>query len=254
MSSQQQQSTSKNPPTTSTAQQASSTTNNDSTTTAAANESANELNRLTDLLQSRGLSSQLVNAFGSKVQQFLHRTISASSSTTNANAPQASSSNTSNSSTGSSGGLGGRSGYLITSLQQSDENVKLTALTEMCQLLVMGNEETLAGFPMKQAVPLLLQCMSSSAASDFGAGGDNYELMNHACRALTYMMDALPRSTSLIADGISIFLEKLHTIECMDVAEQALTALEVILKFILCLKTFYVLFVFRFCLAVMLNK
>lgn len=66
----------------------------------------------------------------------------------------------------------------------------------------MGNEDTLAGFPIKQAVPLLLQCMSGDS--------ENYDLMNHACRALTYMMESLPRSTSAIADGIGIFLEKLQ--------------------------------------------
>ena len=168
-----------------------------------------EFNRLTDLLQSRGLPTHLVNAFGSKVQQFLHRTISSGSASAAASTSS-------------------RSAQLIASLQQPDESLRLTALTELCQLLVMGNEETLAGFPVKQAVPLLLHCMSSSSSSDKDGGSENYDLMNHACRALTYMMDALPRSTSLVAEGISIFLEKLHTIQCMDVAEQALTALEVL--------------------------
>ena len=40
------------------------------------NDTSNDFNRLTDLLQSRGLPSNIVNAFGSKVQQFLHRTMS----------------------------------------------------------------------------------------------------------------------------------------------------------------------------------
>jgi len=84
----------------------------------------------------------------------------------------------------------------------------------------MGNEETLVGFPIKQAVPLLLQCMRSES--------ENYDLMNHACRALTYMMESLPRSCSIIAEGIGVFLEKLQVIQCMDVAEQSLTALEIL--------------------------
>jgi hypothetical protein len=154
-----------------------------------------DYNRLSDLLQSRGLPSHLVNAFGSKVQQFLTRTIN--------------------------NGVSSRSTQLIQSLSQPDETLKLTSLTELCQLLVMGNEETLIGFPIKQAVPLLLQCMSS-------AESENFELMNHACRALTYMMESLPRSTSLIADGIGVLLEKLQIIQCMDVAEQSLTALEIL--------------------------
>lgn len=50
--------------------------------------------------------------------------------------------------------------------------------------------------------------------------------MNHACRALTYMMEALPRSSTIVVDAVPVFLEKLKEIQCMDVAEQSLTALE----------------------------
>lgn len=32
--------------------------------------------------------------------------------------------------------------------------------------------------------------------------------MNHACRALTYMMEALPRSSAVVVDAIPVFLEK----------------------------------------------
>ena len=52
--------------------------------------------------------------------------------------------------------------------------------------------------------------------------------MMNACRALTYMMEALPRSTVVVADAIPILLSKLQVIECMDVAEQALSALEIV--------------------------
>ena len=52
--------------------------------------------------------------------------------------------------------------------------------------------------------------------------------MVHACRALTYMMEALPRSSVVVADAIPILLEKLQVIQCMDVAEQALSALEIL--------------------------
>ena len=117
-----------------------------------------------------------------------------------------------------SSGVSSRSQQLISSLQQPDDSIKLTALAELCQLLDMGNEDTLVGFPIKQAVPLLLQCMSSQS--------ENFDLMNHACRALTYMMESLPRSCGIIADGIGTFLEELQVVQCVDVAEQALTALE----------------------------
>lgn len=85
--------------------------------------------------------------------------------------------------------------------------------------------------------------------------------MNHASRALTYMMEALPRSSAVVVDAIPVFLEKvrhctvlsvlnhllissgalfichcivpqsclqLQVIQFIDVAEQALTALEML--------------------------
>jgi E3 ubiquitin-protein ligase TRIP12 len=44
------------------------------------------------------------------------------------------------------------------------------------------------------------------------------------------MMEALPRSTAVIVDAIPTFLEKLQSIQCMDVAEQSLSALETLSK------------------------
>lgn len=52
--------------------------------------------------------------------------------------------------------------------------------------------------------------------------------MHHACRALTYMMESLPRSSSVVVNALPIFLEKLQVIQCMDVAEQALSALNML--------------------------
>ena len=89
----------------------------------------------------------------------------------------------------------------------------------MCQLLVMGNEDTLAGFPVRQAVPALIHLLHME---------HNFDMMNHACRALTYMMEALPRSSAVVVDAVPAFLEKLQVIQCMDVAEQSLTALEML--------------------------
>ena len=37
-----------------------------------------------------------------------------------------------------------------------DEGLQLQSCIEIGQLLVMGNEETLSGFPVKQAVPALV--------------------------------------------------------------------------------------------------
>ena len=67
------------------------------------------------------------------------------------------------------------------------------------QLLVMGNEDTLAGFPVKQVVPALITLLQMD---------HNFDMMHHACRALTYMMEALPRSSAVVVDAVPVFLEK----------------------------------------------
>ena len=41
-------------------------------------------------------------------------------------------------------------------MESGDESTQLQACIEVGQLLVMGNEETLGGFPVKQAVPILV--------------------------------------------------------------------------------------------------
>ena len=112
--------------------------------------------------------------------------------------------------------------FFLQGLQATgDESRQLQAVIEMCQLLVMGNEDTLTGFPIRQVVPALIVLLKME---------HNFDLMNHACRALTYMMEALPRSSSVIVDAIPTFLEKLQSIQCMDVAEQSLSALEMLSK------------------------
>lgn len=50
---------------------------------------------------------------------------------------------------------------LLQGLQSTgDEGQQLQAVIEMCQMLVMGNEDTLAGFPVKQVVPALITLLT----------------------------------------------------------------------------------------------
>lgn len=57
--------------------------------------------------------------------------------------------------------LGNRAHQLLQGLQAAgDEGQQLQAVMEMCQLLVMGNEDTLTGFPVKQVVPVLINLLS----------------------------------------------------------------------------------------------
>ncbi|GFW84310.1 e3 ubiquitin-protein ligase TRIP12 [Trichonephila clavipes] len=153
-----------------------------------------EMGRLQALLESRGLPPHLFGALGPRMQHLLHRSMGTSASN--------------------------RAHQLLQGLQASgDEGQQLQAVMEMCQLLVMGNEDTLTGFPVKQVVPVLITLLAME---------HNFDMMNHACRALTYMMEALPRSSAVVVEAIPVFLEKLQVIQCMDVAEQSLTALEML--------------------------
>ena len=56
---------------------------------------------------------------------------------------------------------GTKANHLLAGLQATgDEGQQLQALIEMCQLLVMGNEDTLAGFPIKQVTPALITLLN----------------------------------------------------------------------------------------------
>ncbi|CAL1542098.1 unnamed protein product [Lymnaea stagnalis] len=155
-----------------------------------------DMNRLQALLEARGLPSHLFGALGPRMHQLLHRTMS--------------------------GGTLTKVQHLLQGLQATgDEAQQLSAVMEMCQILVMGNEDSLVGFPIKQVVPALIQLLQME---------HNFEMMIHASRALTYMMEALPRSSASVVEGVAVFLEKLQVINCIDVAEQSLSALETLSK------------------------
>ncbi|XP_055903063.1 E3 ubiquitin-protein ligase TRIP12 isoform X3 [Eupeodes corollae] len=152
-----------------------------------------EVGRLQALLESRGLPPHLFGALGPRMTHILHKTIGNSSSS--------------------------KAQQLLQGLQSNDESQQLQSVIEMCQMLVMGNEDTLAGFPIKQVVPSLVNLLRMD---------HNFDIMNNACRALSYMLEALPRSSGTVVEAVPIFLEKLKVIQCMDVAEQSLTALEIL--------------------------
>lgn len=174
--------------------------NSASGSSASNSDSANkdsELGRLQALLEARGIPLHVFGALGHRMQHLIHRSMGGSSSNS-------------------------RVQQLLQGLQAvGDEGRQLQAVVEMCQLLVMGNEDTLIGFPVKQVVPVLINLLSME---------HNFEMMNNACRALTYLMEALPRSSSVVVDAVPVFLNKIQVIQCMDVAEQSLTALEMLSK------------------------
>ncbi|KAJ9591444.1 hypothetical protein L9F63_002050, partial [Diploptera punctata] len=94
-----------------------------------------EVGRLQALLEARGLPPHLFGALGPRMQTLfivawepVHKIYIAS-----------------------------KAQQLLQGLQATgDEGQQLQAVIEMCQMLVMGNEDTLAGFPVKQVVPALI--------------------------------------------------------------------------------------------------
>ncbi|KAA0714672.1 E3 ubiquitin-protein ligase TRIP12 [Triplophysa tibetana] len=133
------------------------------------------------LLEARGLPPHLFGPFGPRMSQLFHRTIGS--------------------------GASSKAQQLLQGLQATgDESQQLQAAIEMCQLLVMGNEETLGGFPVKSVVPALITLLQME---------HNFDIMNHASRALTYMMEALPRSSAVVVDAIPVFLEKGGLADCL---------------------------------------
>ena len=85
----------------------------------------------------------------------------------------------------------------------------------------MASEETLAisGFSVEQFVPVLVGLL------EYEHNGD---MMLLAARALTHLLDVLPSSCITVVrhGAVGALCSKLLAIEYMDLAEQALSALE----------------------------
>ena len=85
----------------------------------------------------------------------------------------------------------------------------------------MSNEDTLPGYQFRALYSPLRDCLADENEA-------NAEIALTACRALTYLMEALPRSAMQVVEATPIFLSKLRSITSIEIAEQALTALEMI--------------------------
>lgn len=67
----------------------------------------------------------------------------------------------------------------------------------------MSNEETLPGFQFRLLYPPLRDCLADENEA-------HTEIALTACRALTYLMEALPRSAAQIVEATPIFLSKVR--------------------------------------------
>ncbi|KAM0708058.1 hypothetical protein Q7P35_004707 [Cladosporium inversicolor] len=125
--------------------------------------------------------------------------------------------------------LSGTAARLRSILEQlrakDDPSTQLVALSELSELLLVSNEDNLAGhFAPDQFVKELVTLMQPN---DF-TGEENPEVMLLACRCIANLMEALPAATASVVYGgaVPVLCQKLLEIHFIDLAEQALTTLE----------------------------
>ncbi|KAK7409762.1 hypothetical protein VNO78_00055 [Psophocarpus tetragonolobus] len=100
-----------------------------------------------------------------------------------------------------------------------EEGRQVEALTQLCDMLSIGTEESLSTFSVDSFVPVLVGLLNHES---------NPDIMLLAARALTHLCDVLPSSCAAVVHygAVSIFCARLLTIEYMDLAEQSLQALK----------------------------
>ncbi|KAL6954193.1 E3 ubiquitin-protein ligase upl3 [Sarracenia purpurea var. burkii] len=100
-----------------------------------------------------------------------------------------------------------------------EEGRQVEALTQLCEMLSIGTEESLSTFSVDSFVPVLVGLLNHES---------NPDIMLLAARALTHLCDVLPSSCAAVVHygAVSCFVARLLTIEYMDLAEQSLLALK----------------------------
>ncbi|OIT38960.1 PREDICTED: E3 ubiquitin-protein ligase UPL3 [Nicotiana attenuata] len=100
-----------------------------------------------------------------------------------------------------------------------EEGKQVEALTQLCEMLSIGTEDSLSTFSVDSFVPVLVGLLNHES---------NPDIMLLAARALTHLVDVLPSSCAAVVHygAVSCFVARLLTIEYMDLAEQSLQALK----------------------------
>ncbi|CAI4228739.1 unnamed protein product [Auanema sp. JU1783] len=111
---------------------------------------------------------------------------------------------------------------IMEGLRSANELRQAEAASELAEWLLMANEDNLPShLPVREITHSLIQLLQKE---------HNFELMLTAARCLRNLLEAVPRAQPIVVDAVPFLLEKLKRIECVDVAEQALTALEELSK------------------------
>lgn len=94
-----------------------------------------------------------------------------------------------------------------------EEGKQVEALTQLCDMLSIGTEDSLSTFPVDSFVPVLVGLLGYES---------NPDIMLLAARAITHLCDVLPSSCSAVVHygAVSCFVNRLVAIQYMDLAEQ----------------------------------
>lgn len=122
--------------------------------------------------------------------------------------------------TGMMSGLSSRLRDILHNLRQDDLSIQVIALQELAEILLVSNEDNLAGtFSPDAFVKELVPLMNKE---------ESPEVMLLACRCLANLMEALPASIANVVyrNAVPVLCQKLLEISFIDLAEQALSTLE----------------------------
>jgi len=114
----------------------------------------------------------------------------------------------------SSSHLNGRMKKILSGLRaEGEEGKQVEALTQLCEMLSIGTEDSLSTFSVDSFVPVLVGLLNHES---------NPDIMLLAARALTHLCDVLPSSCAAVVHygAVSCLVARLLTIEYMDLAEQ----------------------------------
>ncbi|XP_057962370.1 E3 ubiquitin-protein ligase UPL3-like isoform X2 [Malania oleifera] len=114
---------------------------------------------------------------------------------------------------------GGRLKKILAGLRADGEDGRrIEALTQLCEMLLTGSEDSFGGFPVDSFLPVLVDLLNHES---------NADVMVLAARALTHLCEVLPSSCGAVVHygAVPCFCARLLNIEYMDLAEQSLQAL-----------------------------
>ncbi|GLT92432.1 hypothetical protein SLE2022_102700 [Rubroshorea leprosula] len=119
----------------------------------------------------------------------------------------------------SSSDHGKLSGILSNLNEENEQSGLLAALTQLCEVLSFITEDSLSGSVADSLSPLLVKLTKHE---------NNAEIILLSVRAITYLCDVFPRSSSFLVrhEAVPALCERLLAIDYVDVAEQCIQALE----------------------------